>query len=91
MTLVAHHRLPDEHVDAALPRRGRVDALVAVLGLPDPAVGQRVADVIGVRAEVLFVRRVSHGQLHKDGLISFNEGLFDYQGDWGLHSTKVAF
>lgn len=40
-----------------------VDLPVAVLWLTDATVGQRVAGVVGVHAEVEVVTGVSHGQL----------------------------
>lgn len=55
----------DERVDAALPRVHVVDATVAVLGLADAAVRERIASVVGVRAKVLAVRRVRECQLEQ--------------------------
>lgn len=40
-----------------------MDLAVAVLWLADPAVGQRVAGVVRVHAEVEVVTRVGHGEL----------------------------
>jgi len=50
-----------------LPHVHVVDLPVAVLGLPDAAVGERVAGVVGVHAEVEVVAGVSHGQLEGGG------------------------
>ena len=55
----------DEHVDPALPVADVLGALVAVVRLPDAAVGERVAGVVGVCAVVLFVARVGHCQLQQ--------------------------
>lgn len=44
-----------------------VDLTVSVLGLADAAVGQGVAGVIGIHAEVEVVTGVSHGQLEERG------------------------
>lgn len=46
-----------------LPHVHVMDLAVAVLGLADAAVGQRVAGVVRVHAEVEVVTRVGHSEL----------------------------
>lgn len=50
-----------------LPHVHVVHLPVAVLGLADAAVGQRVAGVVGVHSEVEVVAWVSHGELEDRG------------------------
>ena len=50
-----------------LPHVHVMDLPVAVLGLADAAVGERVAGMVGIHAEVEVVTGVSHGQLEERG------------------------
>lgn len=43
-----------------------VDLPVAVLGLADAAVGEGIARMVGIHAEVEVVTRVSHGELERE-------------------------
>lgn len=54
-----------------------VNLPVAVFGLADSAVGQRVAGVVGVHAKVEMVTGMCHGQLRKRQ-IGMNGKLFPF-------------
>jgi hypothetical protein len=55
----------NEHVDSPFSAVGKVDLLVSVFWLPDAAVGQGIARVVGHGPKVLLVRWVRQRELKK--------------------------